>query len=110
MDGSLMVSPDSSLQRFKCRKLMEVIEVIRIEFLKNNNDVFLSLQLDFHTLTFFLVLCWDPCMLESVSEPRMVRTEAGHCADTSLCSPSRMCLTFSAPVTRTVGLPKRCVR
>ncbi|RLW04006.1 hypothetical protein DV515_00005945 [Chloebia gouldiae] len=36
----------------------------------------------------------------------MVRTEAGHCTETSRCSPSRMCRTFSAPITRTVGRPK----
>lgn len=60
-------------------------------------------------LTFLRCLCKESCRLERQPEPRMVRTDAGHWTDTSRCSPSKMRRTLSAPITRTVGRPNRCV-
>lgn len=57
--------------------------------------------------TFLRCLCCPLWRLERQPEPRMVRTDEGHCTDTSRCSPSKICRTFSAPITRTVGRPNR---
>lgn len=60
-------------------------------------------------LTFLFLLCRSPTEFTRVLGPRIMRVLWGHCVHTSVCSPSRILRMFSAPVTRTRGLPKRWV-
>lgn len=53
--------------------------------------------------------CRSPVEPSRVWEPKRIWVLWGHCALTSVCSPSRILRTFSAPVTRTTGRPSRWV-